>query len=206
MASNPRAKKLLTENGSGIYVFHRVDPETKKISAYIGQAKNLLNRCAQHFMQYDHLGLSLKAHNDWIIQAIDVPLCDLDKVERELIADYKTRFEFDLYNITGGGQRDKAKYIKKSKAARILFRTKPYNQSLEIYNCTGENCVKGRHYRCNMDFRSDQVQISVDPAGEFLVKMPKSIPANTVFKCLELKPYVTTVWEKAGKCYVVIGR
>jgi len=97
-----------------------------------------------------------------------------------MIADYKTREEFELYNVTGGGQRDKAKYINKSKAARILFRTKPYNQSLELYNCTDKSCYKGRYYRCSMDFSSHQVQINIDPKGEYLVKMPKYIPANTV--------------------------
>jgi hypothetical protein len=49
-----------TEN-SGIYVFWRVDENGFKF-AYVGQAKNLLKRLAEHLSGYQHIDCSIKKH------------------------------------------------------------------------------------------------------------------------------------------------
>ena len=51
---------IATED-SGIYVFWRIDENGFKF-AYVGQAKNLLKRLAEHLSGYQHIDLSLKKH------------------------------------------------------------------------------------------------------------------------------------------------
>ena len=46
--------------GSGIYVFYREEHKLK--FAYVGQAKHLLTRLAQHLSGYQHIDLSIKKH------------------------------------------------------------------------------------------------------------------------------------------------
>ena len=47
-------------NTSGIYIFARNDNGIKY--AYVGQAKHLLTRIAEHFLGYQHIDLSIKKH------------------------------------------------------------------------------------------------------------------------------------------------
>ena len=49
------------DEGSGIYFLVRKDENGIKY-AYIGQAKHLLTRLAQHLSGYQHIDLSLKKH------------------------------------------------------------------------------------------------------------------------------------------------
>ena len=51
---------VVTEN-SGIYVFWRIDENDFKF-AYVGQAKNLLKRLAEHLSGYQHIDCSIKKH------------------------------------------------------------------------------------------------------------------------------------------------
>ena len=46
---------------SGIYIFYRQDENGIKY-AYVGQAKRLLTRLAQHLSGYQHIDLSIKKH------------------------------------------------------------------------------------------------------------------------------------------------
>lgn len=55
-----RACPIATED-SGIYVFYRTDENGFKF-AYVGQAKNLLKRLAEHLSGYQHIDLSIKKH------------------------------------------------------------------------------------------------------------------------------------------------
>ena len=48
-------------NDSGIYMLTRIDENGFKY-AYIGQAKHILTRLAQHMVGYQHIDLSLKNH------------------------------------------------------------------------------------------------------------------------------------------------
>ena len=51
---------IATED-SGLYVFWRIDENMFKY-AYVGQAKNLLKRLAEHLSGYQHIDLSIKKH------------------------------------------------------------------------------------------------------------------------------------------------
>ena len=51
---------IATEH-SGIYLFWRIDEDGFKF-AYVGQAKNLLKRLAEHLSGYQHIDLSIKKH------------------------------------------------------------------------------------------------------------------------------------------------
>ena len=98
----------------GIYIFNRYDNEKGKRCYYVGQAKNLRRRMAQHLLEYDHIGLSLKKHdlyhrtknpNGWQCEYMKRPESLLDKFEREVIASIQSSVsEYELYNITNGGQ------------------------------------------------------------------------------------------------------
>lgn len=101
-------------NESGIYVFTRVDEESIKY-AYIGQAKKILSRLAQHLSGYQHIDLSIKKHGlaseenayGWSVHWELFPEKDLDEMERLFINKY-ARFGYQLRNKTAGGQ-DKGK-------------------------------------------------------------------------------------------------
>lgn len=94
---------------SGIYILTREENGFKY--AYIGQAKHLLTRLAQHLSGYQHIDLSIKKHGlksedkpcGWDIQWIKCPLDKLDFYEQEWIK-YMANKGYQLRNHTGGGQ------------------------------------------------------------------------------------------------------
>jgi predicted GIY-YIG superfamily endonuclease len=98
----------LTED-SGIYILTREENGFK--FAYIGQAKHLLTRLAQHLSGYQHIDLSLKKHglkseenpNGWDITAITFDEAELDKAEQDFIKHYANA-GYQLRNKTAGGQ------------------------------------------------------------------------------------------------------
>lgn len=108
-------KRLLEVNGSlddnsGIYFLTRTDENGIKY-AYIGQAKNILTRLAQHLVGYQHIDLSLKSHGlysadniyGWKIGFLHFPLDKLDEKEQYYIKQYAVN-GYQLRNKTGGGQ------------------------------------------------------------------------------------------------------
>jgi len=94
---------------SGIYILTRHDNGFKY--AYVGQAKHLLTRLAQHLSGYQHIDLSIKKHKlwnednpaGWRIDFMYCPEERLDEIERQMIADYANR-GFQMRNKTAGGQ------------------------------------------------------------------------------------------------------
>ena len=94
---------------SGIYIFFREESGFKY--AYIGQAKHLLTRLAQHLKGYQHIDLSLKKHglyssenpNGWEVAFVRLPLEDLDGAEQRFIQRYANA-GYQLRNKTAGGQ------------------------------------------------------------------------------------------------------
>ena len=103
---------------SGIYAFTRYEEETGLKYAYVGQAKKVLTRLAQHLMGHDqHIDLSLKEKarglwseknpTGWRVTAWYFPETSLDEKEREFIKQYAAR-GYQLYNKTAVGQ-DKGK-------------------------------------------------------------------------------------------------
>ena len=93
----------------GIYIFTRFDGEFRY--AYIGQAKHLLSRLAQHLSGYQHIDLSLKKHGlwsdenpyGWKIEYCGCSTNILDEKEQEFIKFYANG-GYQLYNHTSGGQ------------------------------------------------------------------------------------------------------
>jgi hypothetical protein len=114
LANEARIKKLCPDitSESGIYVFSRVDEKGIKF-AYVGQAKNLLQRTADHLNGYSqHIDLSLKKHGlfdaeknpyGWKLVFALAPECGLDAAEKAFILSYHQN-GFQLHNETLGGQ------------------------------------------------------------------------------------------------------
>lgn len=112
---NKYKKKLLEINPtlddeSGIYFFTREDSNGFKY-AYIGQAKHILSRLAEHFTGYQHIDLSIKKHGlysddnpeGWRINFKKFPEADLDNMEQYYIKQYADN-GYQLRNKTSGGQ------------------------------------------------------------------------------------------------------
>ena len=105
-----KAFPLLKEN-SGIYILKREENGFKY--AYIGQAKHILTRLAQHLSGYQHIDLSLKKHGlyskenptGWEIGFVLCGIERLDEKEQALIKAYSNA-GYQLRNKTAGGQSD----------------------------------------------------------------------------------------------------
>lgn len=108
-------KRLLEVNpeldeGSGIYFLTRTDEEGIRY-AYIGQAKHIITRLAQHLVGYQHIDLSLKKHGlysdnnlcGWKIGFLHFPSEKLDVMEQHYIKQY-AQFGYQLRNKTSGSQ------------------------------------------------------------------------------------------------------
>jgi len=195
---------IMLNGAPGIYLFRRYDADKNVTCVYVGQAKDLLKRCAQHYMEYNHLGLSLKKHKDWAIDVLYVGN-DLDYQEKRWIKFYQDE-GCKLYNITGGGQKSKEKYINKSSAKRIVFRTKPYNQPLDIYNPSATNIRKGRFVDCSVKFYPFKIAITIGDTCDDLkkIKMPTTIHSYGMTKMLKKEPTIVTLWEKDNKYWFEI--
>ena len=97
-------------DNSGIYILTRIDENNIKY-AYIGQAKHILTRLAQHMVGYQHIDLSLKKHGlysdinnyGWNVNSINCDESDLDDKEKYYIAEYANK-GYQLRNKTAGGQ------------------------------------------------------------------------------------------------------
>ena len=98
------------DEGSGIYFLVRKDENGIKY-AYIGQAKHLLTRLAQHLSGYQHIDLSLKKHGlysseniyGWKIGFLHFQISELDFMEKKFIQMYANN-GYQLRNKTAGGQ------------------------------------------------------------------------------------------------------
>ena len=108
-------KRLLKVNpdlddSSGIYFLTRIDENGIKY-AYIGQAKHILTRLAQHLVGYQHIDLSIKKHgfyaNDnpygYKIGFLKFSESLLDEMEQQYIRKY-ANYGYQLRNKTAGGQ------------------------------------------------------------------------------------------------------
>ena len=108
-------ERLLKVNGdlndkSGIYFLTRKDENGFKY-AYIGQAKHVLTRLAQHLVGYQHIDLSLKKHGlfesgnpyGWDVHHINCDEKYLDEKEKYYILLY-AKHGYQLRNKTSGSQ------------------------------------------------------------------------------------------------------
>lgn len=96
-------------DNSGIYFLTREENGFKY--AYIGQAKHILTRLAQHLEGYQHIDLSLKKHGlystenpvGWNVGFIQCEESQLDDYEQRYILHYANA-GYQLRNKTAGGQ------------------------------------------------------------------------------------------------------
>ena len=102
---------LYLSDESGIYSLTREDENGFRY-AYIGQAKHILTRLAQHLTGHEqHIDLSLKKHGlwsddnpyGWFASAVQYPETELDKEEQRAIKNYAD-LGFQLHNKTSGSQ------------------------------------------------------------------------------------------------------
>lgn len=105
LAVNPKL-----DEESGIYFLTREDSEGIKY-AYIGQAKHILSRLAQHMVGYQHIDLSLKKHGlisnnnmcGWNVNFLHFDVSELDEKEQYYIKKYALG-GYQLRNKTSGSQ------------------------------------------------------------------------------------------------------
>ena len=115
-AIEAKNKKLLLavnpqlDERSGIYFLTRTDENGIKY-AYIGQARHILTRLAQHLSGYQHIDISLKKHGlhsegnvyGWKVGFLEFPISELDEKEQYYIKQYASK-GYQLRNKTAGGQ------------------------------------------------------------------------------------------------------
>ena len=112
---NENKKRLLKVNPklderSGIYFLTRVD-ENGFSYAYVGQARHILTRLAQHLVGYQHIDLSLKKHGlhsdknpyGWKVNFMHFDEFELDEWEQHYIKVYANN-GYQLRNKTAGSQ------------------------------------------------------------------------------------------------------
>ena len=130
-------------NDSGIYVLTRIDENGFKY-AYIGQAKHILTRLAQHMVGYQHIDLSLKNHGlysdkneyGWNVIHYNFSEEELDDKEQYYIKEYADN-GFQLRNKTSGSQgkgKTKINEFKPSKGYQDGLKQGYKNASKEIAN------------------------------------------------------------------------
>jgi hypothetical protein len=111
---------------SGIYIMTREENGFKY--CYVGQAKNVLSRLADHLTGYQHIDLSIKSHKfysadnpaGWKIGCLYFPEQLLDEKEQFYTMQYANA-GYQMRNKTGGGQ-GKGKFgISENKPARGYY-------------------------------------------------------------------------------------
>lgn len=117
----------LTDN-SGIYFFTRTDENGIKYG-YVGQARHVLTRLAQHLDGYEqHIDLSIRKHGlysednqyGWMITFDEVPVEELDQAEQRYIKTYAD-LGYQLRNKTSGSQGKGKRGIADNKTAKGYY-------------------------------------------------------------------------------------
>ena len=127
-ANEDKIRKMcpnVTDN-SGIYLFWRVDSDGFRF-CYIGQARTLCKRMAEHLSGYQHIDLSIKKHkfydeesNPWGYHVEVLEECaleDLDAREQYWIKCYADQ-GFQLRNATTGSQGHGKKALGEGKSTK----------------------------------------------------------------------------------------
>lgn len=113
-------------NTSGIYFLLREEDGFKY--AYIGQAKNLLQRLGDHLNGYQHIDLSLKRHGlwseenqtGWRVNFLEFPESDLNDKEQYYIKKYANA-GYQLRNATSGSQGEGKKGLDNNKQPKNYY-------------------------------------------------------------------------------------
>lgn len=115
----------LTED-SGIYILTRFENDFKY--AYVGQAKHILTRLAQHMRGFQHIDMSIKKHgwqseinpNGWSVLKIKCEEWELDEKEQFYIQEC-ARAGYQLKNKTTGGQGEGKTIIAEIKPSKGYY-------------------------------------------------------------------------------------
>ena len=119
---------------SGIYLWDRHNEEGK-YCWYVGQAKNILRRTAQHIVDgQSHLDKSIKKHgltndtvekpNNWSVEVLRVcEIKDLDEFEKFYIGQWKKEYpDSIMYNVESGGTTGKTIIGEKKQRRDVKWR------------------------------------------------------------------------------------
>ena len=104
----------LIDNKSGVYFYTRTDLVTGEKFAYIGLAKNLMQRNISHLQGYQHIDISLRKRGfyskenegGWKLNCLHFPEHLIEEKERFYIEQYQ-KANVTLLNIEGGGRQGK---------------------------------------------------------------------------------------------------
>lgn len=132
------------DDKSGIYFLTRTDENGIKYF-YIGQAKKILSRIAQHMTGYQHIDLSLKKRGwysddnpeGWELGFIHYSIEELDEQEKYWILEYTKNGYQARYNKTAGGQgagKEKINEYRPAKGYRDGLEQGRINASKEVAN------------------------------------------------------------------------
>ena len=123
-------KRLLAVNPelddeSGIYFLTRSGEEGIKYF-YIGQARHIITRLAQHLVGYQHIDISLRKRGfyseenpyGWKVNFLHYPVNSLDDMEQKWILEYTKKGYQCRYNKTSGGQGEGKVKINEFKAPK----------------------------------------------------------------------------------------
>lgn len=108
---------------SGIYILTREEGGFKY--AYIGQARHILTRLAQHLNGYQYIDISLKKHGlfseenktGWKVNILECEEIKLNDLEQKYILAY-SNMGYQLRNKTAGGQSSGKVGIAENKASK----------------------------------------------------------------------------------------
>ena len=157
MAIESKNKKLLLEinpkldDKSGIYFLTRVDEEGINYF-YIGQAKHILTRMAQHMVGYQHIDISIKKRGfyseenpyGWRVNFLHYPVSRLDEMEQKWILEYTKKGYQCRYNKTAGGQgegKEKINEFKPVKGYRDGLSQGRKNLARELSDIIGKHLI-----------------------------------------------------------------
>ena len=128
---NSNKKRLLKffpnlSDECGIYILTRFENGFKY--AYVGQAKKILTRLANHLKGYQHIDLSLKKHGfysddnptGWNILAIKCNEIELNEKEQFFVKEC-AKAGYQLRNKTAGGQGDGKVVIAETRPAKGYY-------------------------------------------------------------------------------------
>ena len=146
---------------SGIYMFYRTN-ENGERCFYVGQAKNLLQRTAEHLMgKKQHIDKSIYVHKlysddnptGWKLRVlINCREEDLDHFEKFYI-DFNKQQGFKCYNVSSGGQGSERTTdvgerlqtkLKSYKNGKGLGYEKAKNEAREFFNKYLDFSIKGK--------------------------------------------------------------
>jgi hypothetical protein len=174
-----RIKILCPEipNTSGIYFFYREELEIKY--GYVGQARNLLQRTAEHLAGYQHIDISLKKHGlyseknpcGYKLRFKEVPEEELDEQERYYIQHFASK-GYQLRNNTVGGQD-------KGKATLDIGKSpKGYRDGLKQGYLNAQRDVSKWMKHLNVKIKSDKPNKIQEKALEKLIKFSEEKKEN----------------------------